>query len=60
LDNYSFIQVRTTVADTIIEALNGKSFRGRTLAVNYARNRKEDAPEEQEAELSERLSGDDA
>jgi hypothetical protein len=48
LDNYSFVQVRNTVADTIIEALNGKSFRGRTLAVNYARNRKEDGPEEQE------------
>lgn len=41
LDNYSFIQVRNTVADTIIEALNGKSFRGRILTVNYARDRKE-------------------
>ncbi len=41
LDNYSFIQVRSTVADTIIEALNGKSFRGRILTVNYARDRKE-------------------
>jgi hypothetical protein len=46
LDNYSFVQVRNNVADEIIEALNGKSFRGRTLAVNYARNRKEDAPSE--------------
>jgi hypothetical protein len=43
LDNYSFVQVRTAVADEIIEALNGKSFRGRSLAVNYARNRKEEA-----------------
>jgi hypothetical protein len=42
LDNYSFVQVRSTVADRIIEALNGCSFRGRTLSVNYARNRKED------------------
>jgi hypothetical protein len=41
LDNYSFIQVRNTVADTIIEALNGKSFRGRILTINYAKNRKE-------------------
>lgn len=41
LDNYSFVQVRNTVADTIIEALNGKSFRGRILTVNYAKNRKE-------------------
>jgi hypothetical protein len=59
LDNYSFIQVRDTVADNIIEALNGKSFRGRTLSVNYARNRKEDdAPEEQipeEEAFSEKL-----
>jgi hypothetical protein len=41
LDNYSFIQVRNTVAETIIEALNGKNFRGRTLTVNYAKDRKE-------------------
>jgi hypothetical protein len=44
LDNYSFIQVRTAQADAIIEALNGKSFRGRPLAVNYARGRKDEAP----------------
>jgi hypothetical protein len=30
LDNYSFVQVRRTAADTIIEALNGILFRGRT------------------------------
>jgi hypothetical protein len=36
LDSYSFVQVRSTVADQIIEALNGTMFRGRTLAVNYA------------------------
>jgi hypothetical protein len=45
LDNYSFIQVRNTVADSIIEALNGKSFRGRTLTINYARDRKENDEE---------------
>jgi hypothetical protein len=44
LDNYSFVQVKTAAADEIIEALNGRSFRGRSLAVNYARNRKEEAP----------------
>lgn len=61
LDNYSFIQVRDTVADEIIEALNGKPFRGRTLAVNHARNRKEDAPEEQSPEepaFSEKVPGE--
>ena len=40
LDNYSFVQVRDTVAEKIIEALNGMSFRGRTLVVNYAKPRK--------------------
>jgi hypothetical protein len=37
LDNYSFVQVRDTKADEIIEALNGIKFRGRTLTVNYAK-----------------------
>jgi len=48
LDNFSFIQVRNSVADLIIQALNGISFRGRKLTVNYARSRREeeeDAPE---------------
>jgi hypothetical protein len=58
LDNYSFVQVRDTAADTIIEALNGKPFRGRTLTVNYARSRKEELPheggfEDREPDLSE-------
>jgi hypothetical protein len=42
LDNYSFVQVRTTVAEKIIEALNGMDFRGRTLTVNYARSRRDE------------------
>jgi len=37
LDNYSFIQVRDTKADEIIESLTGHKFRGRTLTVNYAK-----------------------
>ena len=41
LDNYSFVQVRDTVAEQIIEALNGMSFRGRPLTVNYAKSRKD-------------------
>jgi hypothetical protein len=41
LDNYSFIQVRNTAADKIIQALNGQNFRGRTLTVNFARSRNE-------------------
>jgi len=42
LDNYSFVQVRDTVAEQIIEALNGMSFRGRPLTVNYAKSRKDE------------------
>jgi len=39
LDNYSFVQVRDTKADEIIESLSGIRFRGRTLNVNYAKPR---------------------
>jgi hypothetical protein len=42
LDKYSFVQVRDSAAGTIIEALNGKSFRGRLLSVNYAHTRRDD------------------
>jgi RNA recognition motif-containing protein len=42
LDNYSFVQVRNTVAEKIIEALNGTIFRGRPLTVNYAKSRREE------------------
>jgi hypothetical protein len=54
LDNYSFVQVRDTVADGIIEALNGKPFRGRPLTVNYARSRldSEDSQGDDETESS--------
>jgi RNA recognition motif-containing protein len=43
LDNYSFVQVRDTAAEQIIEALNGYTFRGRSLIVNYAKFRKDGA-----------------
>ncbi|GHT52883.1 RNA-binding protein [Spirochaetia bacterium] len=46
MDNYSFVQVRDSVADDIIEALNGQPFRGRTLTVNYARARREEDSDE--------------
>jgi hypothetical protein len=42
LDNYSFVQVRNTVAEKIIGALNGMDFRGRPLTVNYARSRRDE------------------
>ena len=41
LDNYSFVQVRDTAAEPIIEALNGMNFRGRVLTVNYAKPRRD-------------------
>jgi RNA recognition motif-containing protein len=47
LDNYSFVQVRNTAADTVIETLNGSKFRGRILTVNYARSRKEEESQEE-------------
>jgi len=50
LDNYSFVQVRNTVAEKIIEALNGQNFRGRPLTVNYAKSRRD---EENESYASE-------
>lgn len=41
LDNYSFVEVDKSVADTIIEHYNGYEFRGRKLTVNFARNKKD-------------------
>uniref|UniRef100_A0A7C3IK70 RNA-binding protein n=1 Tax=Gracilinema caldarium TaxID=215591 RepID=A0A7C3IK70_9SPIR len=43
LDNYSFVQVRKEWANIIIEALNGKIFRGRPLTVNHARIKSEES-----------------
>jgi hypothetical protein len=42
LDSYSFVQVRDSAADAIIEALNGTMFRGRPITVNYARLKREE------------------
>jgi hypothetical protein len=48
LDNYSFVQVRDIRADEIIEALNGVKFRGRTLAVNFAKAKNADETNKEE------------
>lgn len=48
LDGYSFVQVRASRADEIIAALDGSSFRGRPITVNYARGRKAGEAEEPE------------
>jgi len=47
-DNYSFVQVRATSTETIIGALNGYVFRGRPLAINYAKSRKDEEDGETE------------
>ncbi|MDR1445697.1 MAG: DbpA RNA binding domain-containing protein [Treponema sp.] len=59
LDNYSFVQVRDTVADSIIEALNGKLFRGRPLTVNYARSRLDSEDSQNDDETESSLDTDD-
>lgn len=59
LDNYSFVQVRDTVADGIIEALNGKLFRGRPLTVNYARSRLDSEDSQNDDETESSLDTDD-
>ena len=63
LDNYSFVQVRNFTADTVIQALNGQKFRGRTLTVNYARRgREEDQGDDvsrREEEISRRETDKD-
>lgn len=46
LDNYSFVQVRSTAADTIINAINGINFKGRIIAVNYAKPKNDETEKE--------------
>ena len=53
LDNYSFVQVRNSAADTVIEALNGQNFRGRTLTVNFARRGREEEQQNEETSWEE-------
>ena len=45
LDNYSFVQVRSSQAQKIIDTLNGLFFRGRNLIVNYAKSKNDDSEE---------------
>ncbi|WP_037546129.1 DbpA RNA binding domain-containing protein [Spirochaeta lutea] len=39
LDNYSFVDIAPQYAEEIIAALNGTSYRGRNLNVNYAKKK---------------------
>jgi hypothetical protein len=58
LDNFSFVQVRSGIAESVIAALNGHHFRGRTLTVNYARTRREDEDETPQDKASAEGAGD--
>jgi hypothetical protein len=42
LDNYSFIDVEESLAQAVISRLDGLVYRGRKLAVNYAKKRSEE------------------
>ena len=60
LDNYSFVQVRDSAAETIIKALNGMKFRGRLLTVNYAKfNKDEDMTQNSEQDEYDSKKEDD-
>jgi hypothetical protein len=41
LDNYSFVEIDSSLAERAIKELSGIEFKGRTLAVNYARKRED-------------------
>jgi hypothetical protein len=58
LDSYSFVQVRDTAADAVIEALNGTTFRGKTITANYARLKREEGQGEDGAEEVDAAPGD--
>ncbi|MDR0908522.1 MAG: DbpA RNA binding domain-containing protein [Spirochaetaceae bacterium] len=58
-DNYSFVEVRKTVADEIVTKLNGTPYRGRPITVNYARSRSSAPSEEFSLDDEPRESDDD-
>ena len=41
LDNYSFVEVDSSLGERAIKELSGIEFKGRKLAVNYARKRED-------------------
>jgi hypothetical protein len=43
LDNYSFVQLFSEDAETVIEKLNGLEYRGRNLSVSYSRKKDDEA-----------------
>jgi hypothetical protein len=55
-DNYTFVNVHPAAADLVIQDADGTSFKGRKLAVNRARPRKE---ESRSGKPEDRTEGDD-
>ena len=43
-DNYSFVDVAEPSVQKVLDNLNSKVYRGRTLAVNFAKKNTEAAP----------------
>ncbi len=43
LDSYSFVEVNEEVAPRVIEKLNGTTYRGKRIAINFAKKRGNDA-----------------
>ena len=57
LVNYTFVQVRDTSAEKIVQNLNGIVFKGKTLTVNYAKSNKDKADSEQDVDYQEEKEG---
>lgn len=58
LDNFSFVQIRKEIAETVIENLNGAEFRGRAVSVSFAKPRKEEPKEESSSPAFEAIDED--
>ena len=58
LDNYSFVQVRESQAQHIIDSLNGQKIRGRPLVVNFAKSKNSDDQSEGNAPKQEQDGSD--
>ncbi|MEI8095582.1 MAG: DbpA RNA binding domain-containing protein [Spirochaetales bacterium] len=55
LDNYSFVEVEEKVAAALISRLDGKTYRGRRLTVNFAKKRPAGESEVRESSTGEEL-----
>ena len=59
LDNYSFVQVMSEDADTIIQKLNEFPYRGRNLLVSYSRKLENDDSVESGIHSSAEVGGNE-